>query len=56
MKKYTIGTWKLIFDDGTTRLIVIKNNAQAKFIADNMRPLRIKEWQAEDEKGNFYQL
>lgn len=54
MKKYSLGTWRLTFDDGSKSLLVIKNNAQAKFIADNMNALHIKTWQAQEESTDKY--
>lgn len=59
MKKYTIGEWKLTHEDGNITYIKIKNNAQAKFITDNMGVLCIKEWQAKEGYGDtadFYEL
>lgn len=46
--KNSLGTWRLTFEDDKQSLITIKNQAQAKFINDNMYHLRIKEWRAID--------
>jgi len=57
MKHYKIGEWKITHEDGKHSIIEIKNNAQAKFIADNMNALRIKRFEAKDGyTGDFYQL
>lgn len=57
MKHYTTGEWKLTHEDGKKSIIEVKNNAQAKFLTDNMYALRIKGWQAkEGSTGEFYQL
>lgn len=44
--KNALGTYELHFEDGKKGLIFIKNQAQARFLTDNMTRLRIKEWRA----------
>lgn len=44
--KSELGTWKLVLYSGKKSYIEIKNQAQARFICDNMFKLDIKEWEA----------
>jgi len=50
--KNALGTYKLIFKDASTSLIVVKNQAQAKFLSNNMYNLHIREWIALEAEMN----
>lgn len=52
--KCVLGVWVLTRIDGEKREIVIKNQAQAKFLSNNMSVLGIKEWEAKDDYKTLY--
>ncbi len=49
--KNALGTWKITFGKNTKpSLIVVKNQAQAKFLTDNMYVLNIDTWEAKEAR------